>query len=95
MRIEVFQQSLDDVRNGSLAVQYAERACELSRWNQPVAMGTLAAAYAESGRFEDALKMAERARDKANAQGLEVLSKRNSELLESYRLGKSHRETVK
>ena len=83
---------LDDVRNGSLAVQYAERACELSRWNQPVAMGTLAAAYAESGRFGDALKMAERARDKANAQGASVIAQRNAELLELYRANKPYRE---
>ena len=56
-------------------------------------MGTLAAALAEVGRFEDAVKMAERARDKARAQGADAIAKRNAELLELYKQGKPFRET--
>jgi tetratricopeptide (TPR) repeat protein len=81
-----------DVRNGPLAVQYAERACELSQWKQPIFMGTLAAAYAEAGRFDDAVKMAGRARDLATAIGAEAIANRNAELLELYRQKMPFRE---
>ena len=83
-----------ETRNGKLAVQYAERACELTQWKQPVFMGTLAAAYAEAGRFDEAVRMAERARDKAKALGAEPVATRNAELLEFYRQGKPYREVV-
>ena len=81
-----------NVRNGILAVRHAEHACELSHWNQPIFMGTLAAAYAEVGRFDAAIKMAERARGKAQVQKADAIAIRNSELLELYRSGKPHRE---
>lgn len=79
-------------RNGARAVEFAERACKATEWKQPVFMGTLAAAYAEAGRFDDAAKMAARARDMAQAKGLEAVAKRNEELMELYRQGKPYRE---
>jgi hypothetical protein len=82
----------DQVRDGSRAVELAERACQLTGWKHPVLMGTLAAAYAEAGRFDDAVKMAERARSEAEAQKLEPVAARNTELLELYRQGKPYRE---
>ena len=42
-------------RNGKEAVPMAERATALTGRNDPVKLRTLAAAYAESGRFEDAV----------------------------------------
>jgi hypothetical protein len=51
-------------------------------------LGTLAAAYAEAGRFGDAVKTAEKARDLAAAAGLKDVAAKNSELLELYRTGK-------
>jgi tetratricopeptide (TPR) repeat protein len=82
----------DKLRDGRRAVELAQRGCELTGWQQPVFIGTLAAAYAEAGRFDDAVKMAERARDLAQRQGNEAVAKRNSELLEIYRQGKAYRE---
>jgi len=85
----------DQLRDGARAVELAERSCGVVEWKQPIFMGTLAAAYAEAGRFEDAVKMAERARETARAQGNEPVAKRNEELLELYRQGKPYRETIK
>jgi len=42
-------------RNGPEAVRYAERACTLTNFKQAKLTGTLAAAYAEAGRFPDAV----------------------------------------
>ena len=44
------------VRNGRKAVEYATKACELSGWKDPYWFDTLAAAYAEIGDFDDAVK---------------------------------------
>src|SRR5580658_3559410 len=44
------------VRNGELAVTSAKRACELTDWKDPHCLSTLAAAHAESGHFEEAVK---------------------------------------
>ena len=44
------------VRNGQKAVQNASRACELSQWKESAYIDTLAAAYAEAGAFDQAVK---------------------------------------
>jgi tetratricopeptide (TPR) repeat protein len=57
------------VRNGIQAVAIAERANSLTMGKSPVISATLAAAYAEAGRFADAVKAAERAHQLALAEG--------------------------
>jgi tetratricopeptide (TPR) repeat protein len=79
-------------RNGQRAVELSERACQLAEWREPVLMGTLAAAYAEAGRFEEAIAMATKARDKARELRLETVVQRNEQLLELYRAHKPVRE---
>ena len=51
----------DDHRNGKGAVEDAMRACELSKWENPVAISILAAAYAENGQFDEAVKWQKKA----------------------------------
>lgn len=44
------------IRNGKKAVELATKACELSKWKEPICIGTLGAAYAEAGQFERAVE---------------------------------------
>jgi tetratricopeptide (TPR) repeat protein len=58
-----------EVRNAGEAVRLAERASELDGGKDLRLLVTLAAAYAEAGRFEQAVATAEKARDLATAAG--------------------------
>jgi len=55
-------------RNGAEAVRLAERAVQLSGARNPVYLDTLAAAYAEVGRFPDAVATERKALDLAAPQ---------------------------
>jgi tetratricopeptide (TPR) repeat protein len=85
---------LPENRDGAKAVELAMRARELDPSQQPVIIGTLAAAYAEAGRFDDAVAAAQQAHDLALAQGAKELAARNQELLELYRAHKAYHETL-
>jgi Flp pilus assembly protein TadD len=81
-----------EVRDGNEAVKLAERACKLTDYKRAVMVGTLAAAYAEAGRFAEAVATAEKARSLAKDANEKELEKRNLELQELYRTGKPYRE---
>ena len=55
-------------RNGERAVQLAKQADQLSGRNNPAIIRTLAAAYAETGQFKEAIETAKRAMKFAQAQ---------------------------
>lgn len=75
------------VRDGAKAVELAERACELTGYKLGAAMDTLAAAYAEAGRFDEAIDTASKAIDLATAAGEGTLIGGIRERLELYRKG--------
>jgi tetratricopeptide (TPR) repeat protein len=57
------------LRDGAEAVNLAEQASQLTGNASPMVLDTLGAAYAEAGRFDQALATAQRALDLATAQG--------------------------
>src|SRR5262249_31882020 len=51
----------EEFRDGLRAVQHATRACELTDWKDGNILDTLASAYAECGRFAEAVDWARKA----------------------------------
>jgi Flp pilus assembly protein TadD len=82
----------DSLRNGAEAIKLAERACVLTAYGEPLMIGTLGAAYAESGRFAEAVAMAEKARALAEQLHEPELAAKNLMLLGLYRSGQPYRE---
>ena len=82
------------LRNGTEAVPLAEEACRLTNYRIPRFIGTLAAAYAEDGRFDDAVAAAQQAISLAEAQGNDALAAKNQELLDLYQARKAYHEAA-
>jgi tetratricopeptide (TPR) repeat protein len=84
------------IRDGLQAVTVAERADVLTMGRSPVISATLAAAYAEAGRFADAVKAAERAYQLALKEGNESRAdsiRAQMELYQSRRAFRDRRHT--
>lgn len=73
------------------AVKFAKRACELTAYEQPEMLDTLAAAYAAAGEFGPAVQSAEKALELAIASGDESLAESIQERLEFYRAERPYR----
>ncbi len=82
------------VRDGIKAVKYAERACELTHYGVTVLVGTLAAAYAEAGRYDDAMAAAQKACALATSAGKQDLLETNRKLLALYRAHQPYHEAA-
>ena len=80
------------VRGGPEAVRLAEQACQLTARQDPLYLDTLAAAYAEAGRFPEAVAAAQQAAAVATARGQKELAAQIQTRLELYRAGKPYRE---
>jgi protein O-mannosyl-transferase len=71
----VFATSPDSsLRDGTKAVQLAEQALRVSGRRIPILFRTLAAAYAESGQFSEAIQTAQEGVELANSQGNSALA---------------------
>ena len=75
------------LRNGDKAVALAQRTNQLTGGGNPVALGTLAAAYAEAGRFPEAVETAQRALQLAETQSNTALADAIRSQLKSYQAG--------
>ena len=82
------------VRDGARAVTLAEHGCALTEFKMPVLLGTLAAAYAEAGRFPEAISAAERACAGATETGDTATASKNQELLALYRANRPYHESL-
>jgi tetratricopeptide (TPR) repeat protein len=83
-----------NVRDGKRAVELAERACTLTDFKQTIFVGTLAAAYAETGRFDDAIATAKKACALATVAGETDLLNKNQELLNLYQNHQTYRDST-
>jgi tetratricopeptide (TPR) repeat protein len=80
------------VRDADKAIEFAERACELTGHKNPGFLDTLAAAYAAAGRFDEAAKTAEQAVDIADADGQKDLSNEIQGRLKLYQAGQPYHQ---
>ncbi len=81
------------LRNGKEAVDLALKAVQLTGGQEPAMLGTLAAAYAEAGRFSEAVQTASRAADLATRQKKPELEKSIKTKLLLYEAGEPYHET--
>jgi tetratricopeptide (TPR) repeat protein len=81
----------DSVRDGQSAIEPATRACKLTEWKKPLYLDTLSAAYAEAGRFEDAVKWQKKALELAEGFPSEIESRKKR--LKLYESGKPFHQT--
>jgi tetratricopeptide (TPR) repeat protein len=79
------------LRDGAEAVRLAQRACRLTQYAHPVLLDTLAAAYAEAGRFDEAITTAEKALKLAQDPEQTDFAARVASRLELYRNGRPYR----
>ena len=79
-------------RNGAEAVRLAQRACELTRDQDAPCLDTLAAAYAEAGRFAEAAQAARKALDVASRKREEKLAADIRRRLALYESGRAFHE---
>ncbi|MGP8199455.1 MAG: tetratricopeptide repeat protein [Limisphaerales bacterium] len=77
-----------ELRDGALAVRLAARACELTSQKRPSMLLTLAAAYAETGRFGDALVAVGKAEELARAQGQRAIETEAGKLRAAFAAGR-------
>ena len=80
------------LRDGQEAVKLAERAQELAGNENPYVLDTLAAAYAEAGRFDEALATGRRAHELARQAGKDGLAERIAARCRLYEQGQSYRQ---
>ena len=82
------------VRDGVRAVELAQQAVRLTGGNDASMLGTLAAGYAEAGRFPEAITTLQKASALASGAGDRALLEKDQQLLELYRRNQPYREAA-
>lgn len=82
-------------RNGTEAVKLAEKLCKITRYKQPLALDALAAAYAETGKFDAAVLTAKKGLKLALNQGPEELALELKKRLQLYQAKHSYRQNLR
>jgi cytochrome c-type biogenesis protein CcmH/NrfG len=82
----------DSIRDGKHAVELAEKALRISGGKIPMIYKVLAAAYAESGRFGDAVESAQRGAELAANQGNPALAAELASYVALYQSGRPLRD---
>ncbi len=78
----------EKLRDGKRAIEMAKQACDATGYKEAYILSTLAAAYAETGDFDDAIKWSTKAVENGEAKDKEELEKE----LDSYKNKKPWRE---
>lgn len=81
----------DEVRDGKRAIELATKACEVTDYKAPHIISTLAAAYAETGDFENAIKWSKKCVELGEKDLPEQIEQLRDEL-KHYEEGKPFRE---
>jgi tetratricopeptide (TPR) repeat protein len=76
----------DELRDGKYALKLARRSCELTKWENPLCLRSLAAAYAEIGDFSSAVKYQIESIEKGSS------ADSSEKILDFYKSGKPYRE---
>jgi tetratricopeptide (TPR) repeat protein len=83
----------DSMRDGRRAVELAQKALRVSGGKIPMVFRILGAAYAENGRFSQAIETAQRGAELANSQGNPGLAAELQSNIALYQTGKPLRDT--
>jgi tetratricopeptide (TPR) repeat protein len=80
-------------RDGPKAIELAGKSCEITSWRLPSTIDTLAAAYAEDGKFDDAIKSENQAIEiwSSRWRHVDASIKAARDRLELYQAGKPYR----
>ena len=82
----------DSIRDGTRAVELGERALRISSGKIAMIYRVLAAAYAESGRFAEAVETAQRGTELATTQGIPALAAELESNIALYQSGRPLRD---
>jgi tetratricopeptide (TPR) repeat protein len=79
-------------RSGGEAVKLAQCACDLTQNQQPAFLTTLAAAYAETGQFEEATACIQKSNSRATDASQKKIADKNEILLKLFQIGQPFHE---
>jgi spermidine synthase len=83
------------IEDANKAIELSERACELTGHKNPSILDTLAAAYAASGKFDEAISTANKAVEAAKAAGHKNLANDIQERIKLYQAHQRYHQAQK